>query len=337
MNLRHLLISFSMLTATVLLGQGNLNQTDAQGRKQGPWARNWAGSQQLRYEGQFKDDKPVGTFIYYGTKGKVESRVEHYPGGKASHAQHFHPNGKLMAEGRYVGQEKDSVWNYFDEQGRARSTETWNAGKLDGAMTTFFSDGQIAEKRTFKNGVAAGPAQQFFPNGKLRYEANYVNGAPEGIETYYFPNGNKEIQGRYVNGDRDGAWMYYNENGSLHVQALYAQGKQVRTKYENGTFTEYWEDGQPKSEVTYKNGRREGPFTEWYNNGTWKTIPVKVGPMGEEKADYSRELKGQTKKREGVYRNDVLDGPVKEYDETGRLTSNLVYVNGAPATSGAEK
>ena len=43
-----------------------------------------------------------------------------------------------------------------------------------------------------------------------------------------------------------------------------------------------------------------------------------------------RELKGQTKKREGTYKNDVMEGPVKEYDEKGNLVSTLVYVNGAP-------
>ena len=40
-----------------------VNQKDAQGRKQGPWERTWADSEQLRYSGQFKDDKPTGTFV----------------------------------------------------------------------------------------------------------------------------------------------------------------------------------------------------------------------------------------------------------------------------------
>jgi antitoxin component YwqK of YwqJK toxin-antitoxin module len=60
--------------------------------------------------------------------------------------------------------------------------------------------------------------------------------------------------------------------------------------------------------------------------------PVKLGPQGEQKQDVQRELKGQTKKREGSYLHDALDGPVKEYDESGKLLSNLDYVNGAPTT-----
>ena len=49
-----------------------------------------------------------------------------------------------------------------------------------------------------------------------------------------------------------------------------------------------------------------------------------------------RELKGQTKKREGTYKNDVLQGPVKEYDEKGKLVSTLVFENGSPATGGVK-
>ena len=339
MTIRHLPLALFFLLTTAILAQSAdapSNRTDAQGQKQGPWQRTWSGSDQIRYTGQFKDDKPVGSFIYYSTKGVLESKIDHYASGNASHGRHFHPTGKLMAEGRYVGQEKDSTWTYFDKDGVLRSTENWRAGKMHGEMTTVYPDGTIAEQRHFKNGVAEGVAEQFYPDGKPRYKANFVNGAPEGTETFYFPNGKKEIEGRYVNGNRDGGWMYYNDNGSVQMQVLYAQGKLVRQKYENGTFKEYWADEQVKSEEIYKNGKREGPFTEWYNNGVWVQVPMKLGPQGGEKNEVERVLKGQTKKREGTYKNDILEGPVKEYDEKGKLISTLVYVNGVPATGGVK-
>lgn len=47
-------------------------------------------------------------------------------------------------------------------------------------------------------------------------------------------------------------------------------------------------------------------------------MPVKLGPQGGEKNEVERVLKGQTKKREGTYKNDILEGPVKEYDEKGK-------------------
>src|SRR5688572_23660587 len=39
--------------------------TDAKGRKQGYWKKKEAGTDKLLYEGEFKDDLPVGKFKYY--------------------------------------------------------------------------------------------------------------------------------------------------------------------------------------------------------------------------------------------------------------------------------
>lgn len=331
MSSRTFLLAGLMLITAPLLAQPTdpaPNHVDAQGLKQGRWVRKWAGSDKVRFIGQFNDDKPVGTFMYYATTGELESRIDHYPGGQAAHARHYHPNGRLMAEGRYLGQEKDSTWNYYDAQGRLRSTEQWKAGTMDGEMTTYYADGTVAERRMFSNGPKDGLVEQFYPNGQLRYRANYVDGTPDGQEVFYFANGNKEIQGRWVNGFRDGGWTYYNENGSSRIQVLYSQGRKVKDKYENGTFTEYWESELPKRVITYKNGRREGPFTEWYDDGKWVEEPMKLGPKGHEQVEMERKAVGQTKKREGTYKNDVLHGPVKEYDERGRLIATTIYEHG---------
>lgn len=334
MKTRSVLLLSALLLAGLCAAQpgGDLNRKDAQGRKQGPWAKNWAESTQVRYQGQFKDDKPVGRFTYYSTTGKVESTVDHYPGSDASHARHFHPNGKLMAEGRYVGEAKDSTWNFYDTEGRLRSTENWKAGQKHGVQTMFYEDGKVAERLNFSGGVQEGKAEQFFPDGKAKYTAQFVKGEPEGVMTWYFPNGRKEIEGNTVNGDRDGSWFYYNEDGTVQIQVLYSKGEYVKDKKENGTFNEYYDDEQVKSSVVYKKGLKEGTFTEYYDNGHWVDRPVKLGPEGAEKADVERALEGQTKKREGTYKNDVLEGEVKEYDESGKLLKTTMYVNGQATT-----
>ncbi len=338
MNARLFTLSLPLLLATLCMAQSGaaINQKDAKGRKQGPWQRTWAESSQLRYTGQFKDDKPVGDFTFYSTGGKIESQIDHYPGSNASHGRHFHENGVLMAEGRYVGEAKDSTWNYYGADGILVNTEHWKNGKKDGEQVTYFPDGKVTERAHFVDSVQVGSAELFYPDGTPRYTATYVNGEPEGMETYYFANGKKQIEGQRVNGNRDGAWMYYNNDGTLQVQVLYAQGEKVKEKRENGDFKDYYDDDQLKSRITYKKGLREGPFTEWYDNGKWVTKPVELGPQGEQQQDEERELQGQTKKREGSYNHDVLDGTVKEYDESGKLLSSLDFVNGAPATGGTK-
>ncbi len=320
-------------TAAILFGSSIMaqNAKDAKGLKQGPWERTWAGSSQLRYKGQFKDDKPVGLFAYFSTLGKTESTVDHYAGSDASHARHFHPDGKLMAEGRYVGEAKDSTWNYYDVDGHLRSTENWKGGKKNGASIALFANGKTAETCAYSNNQRTGECKTFFDNGQLKTIATYVKDEPEGVMTFYYPSGKKEIEGKCVNGDRDGGWIYYNDDGSIQLQMLYRQGEFVKDKKENGVFKEYFDDEQLKNEITWKNGKREGAFSDYFDNGHYLTQPMKLGPDGAEVPDNERTLEGQTKKREGTYKNDSLDGDVKEYDEKGKLRSTTHYLNGQVA------
>ena len=52
---------------TFFLFSQDLNKTDANGKKQGDWKKYYENGF-VRYQGQFKDDKPVGTFNYYYDK-----------------------------------------------------------------------------------------------------------------------------------------------------------------------------------------------------------------------------------------------------------------------------
>jgi antitoxin component YwqK of YwqJK toxin-antitoxin module len=235
-----------------------------------------------------------------------------------------------MAEGRYAGQEKDSVWTYFDTKGAKRAIERWTVGKKDGEQLTYYADGKVAEKSTWVKGVQQGPFEQFFDNGQPKHRATYQQGEPEGVVTFFYPSGKKEIEGGMVNGDRDGTWYYFNEDGTVQIQVLYQQGEYVKDRKENGTFKEFYDDDKLKSEVTYKAGKKEGRFTEWNNDGAWTTKPVQLGPQGGEKSDMERVLEGQTKKREGTYKNDLLEGEVKEYDDHGKLLRTVNYVAGQP-------
>ena len=253
---------------------------------------------------------------------------QHAGDGKVSRARHFHPNGSVMATGKYVGQLKDSTWNYYGADGKLRKVERFRSGKLHGEQTSYYAEGQLAEREERVDGLLHGPSKSWFPNGNPKSEATYVNGEPEGRMTFWFPDGKKEIEGMSVNGDRDGTWLYFNPDGTVQLQALYAQGTLVKEKKENGVFKEYYDDEQVMSEVIYKKGKREGRFTEYYDNGTWTMRPVTPDPELGGPADVERVLVGQAKKREGTYVNDLLDGEVKEYDEKGKLVKTTRYAAG---------
>lgn len=304
------------------------NRTDEKGRKQGEWLRTWAGSQQARYHGWFKDDQPTGTFTHWSTAGLVESVVEHRADGRSSYARHYHPNGLVMAEGRYLGREKDSTWNHYDAEGRLRSVERYRAGTLHGEQLTYFPDGIVAERALWNDGKPHGAYLQYHPDGTLKHEATYDKGVQEGTFTWYFTNGKKEIEGKYVAGEKQGTWFKFNSDGAIREMIVYNKGAITKTKRENGTFTDLYPDEKPRMTVTYVKGLKDGPFTEFHPNGQWAMETVPADPVKGVPAFEQKVLKGQQKKREGRYKEDKLHGTVREYDERGKLISEVEYVLG---------
>lgn len=325
--LSRLSLPFILMLTVVAAAAQAPNLIDAQGRKQGPWSKAWPNGQ-IRYTGQFKDDRAVGEFRHFSNQGKLESLQVYAPDGRSSRAVHYYPSGQVLAKGNYVGQDKDSTWTYFSTDGSIRKTEEYSVGELNGSVVSYYGNGMEAELDTWRKGVQHGPSKSWFDSGKLKSEANYVDGHPEGRMVFYFPSGAKEIEGMLVNGDRDGEWVYFNDDGSIQLRVLYAKGAVVKERKENGLFTEYYDDEQVKSEVRYKRGRREGKFTEWHDNGRWVMKPVKSDPMTGAPADMERLLEGQTKAREGTYVNDLLEGEVKEFDEQGKLVRTTRFVEG---------
>ncbi len=302
-----------------------LNHTDEKGRKQGEWAKYWD-SGKVRYMGAFENGMPNGLFRHFDEAGVLTSEVLHV--GERSRARHFHPEGGLMATGNYIDQRKDSTWNYYDVEGRLRKVEHYSKGELDGAQITYYGSGGMAEKGHFSNGIRKGEFKEWFENGHLKSEYTYVDGRPDGDVLHNHPNGRKESEGRVVNGEREGTWRYFNEDGSLHLQAVFRSGEMVKEKRENGTFTEYWDGEKVKRVESYRNGKREGSFVEYHNNGTWLLKQQAADPVTGASQDLERVLEGQTKSREGSYKNDLLDGAVKEYDERGKLVRTTQYVAG---------
>ena len=84
------------------------NRTDEKGRKQGEWAKAWPGGT-LRYQGQFKDDRPVGLFRYFDEEaahltGGACGRWAHQPCPALPSRWWAHGHGKIpgAGEGQHV-------------------------------------------------------------------------------------------------------------------------------------------------------------------------------------------------------------------------------------------
>jgi hypothetical protein len=131
-----------LLFTGTIISQVTVNQTDAKGKKQGLWRKDYPDGT-IRYEGSFKDDQPDGIFRYYNELGKLKMVCFYYDKGRKSRAKGFDIEGNIISSGNYFGKEKDSVWTYYDAAKNPIARESWNKGvkKSNGESKTRFKKG----------------------------------------------------------------------------------------------------------------------------------------------------------------------------------------------------
>lgn len=206
--------------------------TDAQGRKQGYWKKKDEKTGKLLYEGAFKDDKPVGKFIHYYPGDTARRAVMYYyRDGEIAYANLYHQfTGKLMAQGKYVQEKKDSTWKYFDENGRLLSLENFKKGLKNGKAFVYMDNGEIAEECEYRDDKKHGSYRQYYLDKKLKCEGKYEVGEKQGKFTWYYPEGKIYQVGNYVNGKPEGIFLIFEKDGKLKEKQVFFNGRMLKGK-----------------------------------------------------------------------------------------------------------
>ena len=217
-----------MFSISFCFGQ-QINQTDARGRKQGIWEKNYSNGA-VRYTGQFKDNHPYGVFKYYFPTGKISAVLVYSHNGTVAHIKSYHLNGKLMATGKFVDRKKDSVWNYYREtDGKLVAKESYLNGKKDGKAIVFYpSSGTPAEIIHFKKGLKDGEWLKYFPNNRIYIHGFYHDDTLEGPYKVYGIDGHIQIEGRYLKCLQNGTWITYDSTGKILYKQFFKQGVLVK-------------------------------------------------------------------------------------------------------------
>lgn len=231
MNKAILLVTILFFSPLVFIAQDSLNRVDENGLKQGKWQKKFPKGQ-VRYEGQFRDDKPVGLFTYYFEEGGKSAEIQHLSEGAGSIAKFFHRNGVVMSEGQYENQEKTGEWKFYDDKGILSSVDYYKNGVQHGKSTVYYLNGQPSAEYNYNNGKRDGPFKEYYADGTLKNEGTYKAGEFEGTYTSYYEDGKIKMQGQYVNAMKDGRWVYYAPDGSIMAQEVYVDGEMTKQKVE---------------------------------------------------------------------------------------------------------
>ncbi|MBE0650808.1 MAG: hypothetical protein IH595_08195 [Bacteroidales bacterium] len=226
------LFILAIVISTSICFAQNLNQTDAQGRKQGPWEKTYSNGA-VRYKGQFKDNHPYGTFKYFFPSGNVSAISVYTENGTVVHTKTFHLNGKPMAEGKFINQKKDSTWNFYsDVDGKLVAKENYLNDLKNGKATVYYpSSEKTAEITYYKNGLKDGDWIKYFPDDSVYIHGYYKNDTLEGPYKVYDIYGHIQIEGNYMKGLQNGTWVTYDSTGKVMYKQIFDRGalkKQIK-------------------------------------------------------------------------------------------------------------
>src|SRR5579863_5106696 len=117
--------------------------------------RNTAGV--LIAEGQLKQDKPHGLWMYY------------------------YDNGAPKAQGRYLSGLADGPWSTFYPDGQIESQVTYALGVPSGTYWSAYPEGQDAVRGQYDEGVRTGVWRTYWHDGQLGEEGAYREDQRDGI------------------------------------------------------------------------------------------------------------------------------------------------------------
>lgn len=229
----------------------------------------------------------------------------------------YTPSGKVVAEGNYINDKRDSVWKWYYDNGKLEKIATYSFGLENGTSKSYYPDGTLMAEETFFLDKKQGVFKRYYENGVLEHETNFIEDERHGKSVDYDREGNIIII-RYFDNGIFVAYSYLDKDGNEITPIKLSKEKDlVITYYKNGT---------KASEHNRLNGYVDGRYISYSFNGKILTdenyiYGVFNGPYKEFDKDGNLEL-------ESNYKLDGLHGICKTYYPNGKVKKEENYLYG---------
>lgn len=224
----------------------------------------------------------------------------------------FYSNKKIKYQAQCVDGWLNGYVYEYDSLGNLEATLHYTKGKLNGTCKLYWSNNKLAKLTPYIQGKKQGVEKAYHKNGKLAFVGEFRENEKNGEHRYYFSNGKLSSVQRYSFGDRP--------------HGLYAN-KMEKGYRANGSFIDYFENGQIKYKAQYLNGLPEGEVLCFYSKDklayceNWHNGNI----VGKALTYYEN---GQLK-AEGMFNEAGKEtGEWNEYYDNGKLRLKLKFENG---------
>jgi uncharacterized protein len=219
------------------------------------------------------------------------------------------------------------------------------------------------------NGQDSTPLQDGFqvfkyPNGTISSQGLIKNGRPEGFWKSFYVTGVKKSEGKRTNFMLDSIWIFYDQAGDTTEKINYLYGKKNGWYYKykkdpsagvyiwskelfagdkkEGISYIYYPDGKIQQTIAYNDGKKEGLSKEYDKDGSIITLLEynndflisrekinRTDNKGLKQGSWKDFYPNGSIKSEKNFKDDLLNGYYKEYDNRGKLVLTMLYDNGS--------
>ena len=292
----------------------------------------------------------------------------------------YYENGQLKSVGKRTEFLLDSIWVFFKENGDTslivnykndlKNGPRFTYSETEVMMEPFVNDIRLGEGRrydrkghllqtvAFKNGLEEGISPVFDTTGLLREIVNYRKGfvmTREALNRYdregkkhgywktFFEDWSLHTECYYKHGLRDGFYKEYDEKGNLKKIIKYVNDVEQVLEPDMKPLIvqhEYYPNGKVKREASFRDGKREGVWREFdeegnvINSQTYKKGGLisegVVGTDGKRRGEYKEFYADSTLRAEGLFIDGLRSGEWKFYYHNGQLQEVGTYKEGGP-------
>ncbi len=307
--------------------------------KNGKWVTFYPNGN-VKSEEWYKSGIKNGYFKQYSSDGNLISVTKYVNGeiqkdaseiAKLDLKTDYYPSGDVKRIGSYKNNIPEGIRRDYSPEGKIIASKTFK----DGIM---IADGIVDEK-----GLQQGPWKEYYESGEVKAVGKYSNGYKIGDWKFYYRNGKIEQIGTFLKNEKpDGDWKWYYDDGKLWREEYYDNG------LENGLMTEFSDSGtviakgryidgledsawvyllgDVKVEGSFKDGKRDGMWKYYYDNGILSFEGKFVDDNQDGKHSYY--WNNGKLREEGYYIMGKREGEWYKFNYDGTLFLTTSYKNG---------
>jgi uncharacterized protein len=265
-----------------------------------------------------------GYNIFYYPNGKISSEGFLKNGKPDGYWKSYNENGTIKSEGNRTNFEIDSLWKFYNHDGKLLVEIFYKYGKKNGIKTTWLDKETV--KENFRDDIKEGYTRYYYPGGKIKQEIPFVKGLEQGFGKEYAQDGTIITLTEYKRG--------------FIVDRLRINRKDGSGRKQGRWFT-FYEQGNLKSEVTYKDGKKNGYLKEYAENGDLLKIAKYVDDVVQTEAEEIQKLEVRNEyypdgkiRVSAMFRNGIPEGIKREYTADGAIENAYLYKNGVVVGEG---